>query len=72
MKRCLLFILILSLLVSITLLPATQPAEKILVATEPTSHRFTYIDEQQSIVGFDIDLMKAIASKENLEIESLR
>jgi polar amino acid transport system substrate-binding protein len=41
----------------------------ITVATEPTSQPFEYVDGQtQKIVGFDIDIMNAIAAKENLNV----
>ena len=43
---------------------------KILVATDATYPPFEYVGEETGeIIGFDIDLMKAIAEKENLEIE---
>ena len=73
MKRYLLFIVISLLLISITATACSQPATKIRVATEADFPPFTYIDEQTGqIVGFDIDLMKAIASKESLEIEFVK
>ncbi len=43
---------------------------KVRVATDATWPPFEYVDEtSKEIVGLDIDLMKAIAEKENLEIE---
>lgn len=44
--------------------------ETIQVATDATWPPFEYVDEQtKEIVGFDIDLMKAIAEAEDLDIE---
>jgi len=42
---------------------------KIRVATDATWPPFEYINDAHEIVGFDIDLMNAIAAKENLDIE---
>jgi len=47
-----------------------QGTAKIRVATDATWPPFEYVDEEtMEIVGFDIDLMTAIAEKEGLEIE---
>jgi polar amino acid transport system substrate-binding protein len=51
---------------------ATAPAAatKIRVATDATWPPFEVVDESsKEIVGFDIDLLKAIAAKEGLEVE---
>jgi len=49
-----------------------QTTEKIRIATDATWPPFEYVNEQtKEIEGFDIDLMKAIAEKEGLEIEFL-
>ena len=42
---------------------------KIRVATDATWKPFEYVDDNKQIVGFDIDVMNAIAAKENLNIE---
>jgi len=42
---------------------------KIRIATDATWPPFEYINDAHEIVGFDIDLMNAIAEKENLDIE---
>lgn len=42
---------------------------KIRVATDATWPPFEYVNDAHEIVGFDIDLMNAIADKENLDIE---
>lgn len=71
MKRSLLFALI-GLLVAgvISFSCAPPPPQPITVATNATYPPFTYIDEQTGqIVGFDIDLMNAIAEVENLKVE---
>jgi len=70
MKRFFCFILIGLTLVSLISTSCVQKSNKILVATDATYPPFEYMDEKtREIVGFDIDLMKAIAQKENLEIE---
>jgi polar amino acid transport system substrate-binding protein len=48
----------------------TVPPLKVRVATDATWAPFEYIDDQtKQIVGFDIDVLNAIAAKENLDIE---
>ena len=42
---------------------------KVRVATDATWPPFEYVNDQKEIVGFDIDLFKAIAEKEGLELE---
>ena len=43
---------------------------KVLVGTTPSYPPFETVDSsQRSIIGFDIDLMKAIAARTNLEVE---
>jgi polar amino acid transport system substrate-binding protein len=54
--------------------PAAAPAQEemttVRVATDATWPPFEYVDEtSREIIGFDIDLMTAIAEKENLTIE---
>jgi polar amino acid transport system substrate-binding protein len=70
MKRFLLLVLVGLLAVSLVLTSCSQKAERVLVATDATYPPFEYVDEETGdIIGFDIDLMKAIAEKANLEIE---
>jgi polar amino acid transport system substrate-binding protein len=68
-KKLLLAVLIGVVLISI--LPGCgQEALKIRVATDATWPPFEYVDEEtMEIVGFDIDLIKAIAAEANLDIE---
>ena len=71
MKRFILCILIGLVLVTV-LAGCGQKAEKIRIATDATWPPFEYVDEQtKEIVGFDIDLINAIAEKEDLDIEIL-
>ncbi|HOU11837.1 MAG TPA: basic amino acid ABC transporter substrate-binding protein [Anaerolineae bacterium] len=42
---------------------------KIVVATDATWPPMEYVDENKAIVGFDIDLMNAIAKEAGLEVE---
>jgi polar amino acid transport system substrate-binding protein len=50
--------------------PTKPPKLKITVATDATWPPFEFVDEQtKEIVGFDIDLMNAIAKEADLEVE---
>jgi polar amino acid transport system substrate-binding protein len=50
--------------------PEQPQARVVRVATDATWPPFEYVDEtSREIVGFDIDLMNAIAERENLQIE---
>ena len=71
MKKFFFAILIGVLIISI--LPGCgQETIKVRVATDATWPPFEYVDEQtMEIVGFDIDLIKAIAEEVNLDIEIL-
>lgn len=70
MKK-LLLLLTLGLVMASMLLSSCGSNEttKIRVATDATWPPFEYVNDQKEIVGFDIDLFKAIAEKEGLEIE---
>jgi polar amino acid transport system substrate-binding protein len=72
MKRLFWCVLIGLLLVAIVaMLPGcSQGGAKIRIATDATWPPFEYVNEDtMEIEGFDIDLMTAIAEKENLDIE---
>jgi polar amino acid transport system substrate-binding protein len=71
MKRHILKILVFAVLLSLTLVAcSTSGSQKIQVATDATWPPFEMVDESsKEIVGFDIDLMNAIAEKAGLEIE---
>jgi polar amino acid transport system substrate-binding protein len=50
--------------------PACTGPQKIIVATDASSRPFEYIDIQTGeMMGFDIDLLNAIAAKAGLEVE---
>lgn len=64
-----LFVLIAALLVT-SLVTGCQPkSSKIVVATDATWPPMEYVDENKNIVGFDIDLMNAIAKEAGFEVE---
>ncbi len=65
MKK-LLLLLTLGLVTASMLLTSCGSNEttKIRVATDATWPPFEYVNDQKEIVGFDIDLFKAIAEKE--------
>lgn len=78
MKKILSVFLILALVLGMTACGSTDEgtgedggdAKTYIVATEPTFPPFEFVDETTSeIVGFDIDLIKAIAADQGFEVE---
>ncbi len=72
MKRLLWFAVVALLAVSLMMTGCQKSTTKIRVATDATWPPFESVNEQtKEIEGFDIDLFKAIAAKENIEVEFL-
>jgi polar amino acid transport system substrate-binding protein len=70
MKRQIVFFVTLMTALSLLLVACGGGGDKIQVATDATWPPFEMLDEStKDIVGFDIDLMKAIAEKAGIEIE---
>ena len=70
MKKLLLLAIAGLLLASLVLASCSSTPTKIRVATDATWYPFEYVNEQtKQVEGFDIDVMNAIAEKENLDIE---
>jgi polar amino acid transport system substrate-binding protein len=70
MKKLFGYVLIGLALVSLMLPGCTPKTMKYIVATDATWPPFEYVDEEtKEIVGFDIDLMTAIAEEAGIEIE---
>jgi polar amino acid transport system substrate-binding protein len=70
MKKVSWLIIIGLILVGLIASSCASPTTKIRVATDATWPPFEYINEQtKQVEGFDIDVMNAIADKENLNIE---
>jgi polar amino acid transport system substrate-binding protein len=70
MKKILFILLAALLLASLTLASCSGSTTKIRIATDATWPPFEYVNtDTNKIVGFDIDLMNAIAKKQNLDIE---
>ena len=77
MKRTFLFVVAILMVLSLVLAACGGQAQqaddgkmKITVGTDATWPPFEYVDEgSKEIVGFDIDLMNAIAEKANLDVE---
>ena len=70
MKRLFWYTLIILAVFSLMLPGCAQEAKKVVIATDATWPPFESVNEQtKEIEGFDIDLMKAIAEKADLEIE---
>ncbi len=68
------FGLLVSVLLGGLLLSGCQEAEtarpeKIVIATDATWPPMEYVDESRGIVGFDIDLIKAVAEAADFEVE---
>jgi len=56
-------------LLAASLVAGCQKQEKVVVATDATWPPMEFVDEDKNIVGFDIDLMNAIAKEAGFEIE---
>ncbi|UCB42737.1 MAG: basic amino acid ABC transporter substrate-binding protein [Dehalococcoidales bacterium] len=70
MKRYLLLVLVGVIILSLVISGCDNKTTVIRIATDATWPPFEYVDEDtKDIVGFDIDLINAIAEKEGLEIE---
>jgi len=70
MKKLPLLVTIGLVFTSMILASCSSTPAKIRVATDATWPPFEYVNEQtKQIEGFDIDLFKAIADKENLDVE---
>jgi polar amino acid transport system substrate-binding protein len=69
MKRSFVFVLS-AVLIAALLLPACGPAKQVVtVAMDATWPPFEYTDENQNIIGYDVDLITAIAENQGFEIE---
>ncbi|MCU0521276.1 MAG: basic amino acid ABC transporter substrate-binding protein [Anaerolineae bacterium] len=63
-------LLVLTVLVAASLVAGCKSSSgTIVVATDATWPPMEYVDENKEIVGFDIDLMKAVAEEADLDIE---
>ena len=67
MKRSLVSVLMSFLLISMLTISCAKAPPKIVVATSGTYPPFSFVDKQGQLAGFDIDLMNAIAAKEDLK-----
>jgi polar amino acid transport system substrate-binding protein len=56
-------------LIAIMMVSCQSPSDKVVVATDATWPPMEYVNENRDIVGFDIDLMTAIAEKAGFEVE---
>lgn len=69
MKRTSVLVVAVLLIIATLLTACQQSTTKVLVATDATFKPFEYVDDNQQIVGFDIDLMNEIAKNAGLQIE---
>jgi polar amino acid transport system substrate-binding protein len=63
------FVVLAAVLVTSLATGCQAQSKKIVVATDATWPPMEYVDENKEIVGFDIDLMNAIAKEAGLEVE---
>ena len=68
-RKALTLLIVLVLLVASLLTACGKDDNKIVVATDATWPPMEYVDENKDIVGYDIDLMNAIAKEAGLEVE---
>lgn len=68
MKQKVLVLVVVMLIASLALSACAKPAG-IKVATDATFAPFEYTDDDGNLVGFDVDLMNAIAEKAGIEFE---
>jgi len=70
MKRKRKFAILALVVVSALLAACAKPAQKVVVATDATFPPFEMVDEEtKELIGFDVELMNAIAEKAGIEIE---
>ena len=73
MRRKAMFILILTVVFAVfsfaSLLETIKERGKLIIGTEPTFPPFEYVDKNNNIVGFDIDLAKVIATRLGVSLE---
>jgi len=70
MKRCAWLLILGVLTLAILMSSCGSSTKTIRIATDATWPPFEFVDEEsKEIKGFDIDIMKAIAEKEDLDVE---
>lgn len=69
MKRTSLIFVTVILILAFVLSGCAKPAAKVKVVTDATFAPFEYTDEAGNLVGFDIDLMNAIAKEAKIDFE---
>ena len=61
--------LLCALLLPALLCSSAAAAEKIVVATNPTWPPLEFLDDNKNIIGYDIDMIRAIGKEAGLEVE---
>jgi len=70
MKRIFAALLVVLVVVSLVLTACAAPkSKKVVIATDASFPPMEFIDANKALVGFDIDLMNAIAKAQGLEVE---
>ncbi len=68
-SRKLVMVMVLVSMLVTSLATGCQKSQKIVVATDATWPPMEFVDENKQIVGFDIDLMNAIAKEAGFQVE---
>jgi polar amino acid transport system substrate-binding protein len=68
-RKLIILSIVVILLIASLLTACKKESNKIVVATDATWPPMEFVDEDKNIVGYDIDLMNAIAEKAGLEVE---
>lgn len=69
MKRTIQTTLAVLLIIGLALSSCSPKAKKIVIATDASFPPMEFIDKDKKLVGFDIDMMDAIAKAMNLQVE---
>lgn len=69
MKRTTLVLFSVLMVLALALSACSQKSDAIVIATDATFNPFEYTDEDGNLIGFDIDLMNAVAEKAGITIE---
>ncbi len=64
-------VMLLAIIMAGSALAASQAKKTILVGTEGVYAPFTYVDEKGNLTGYDVEVVKAIAKKANLDVKFL-
>lgn len=58
-----------SLLLSVLFCSAAHAADKLIVASDPTWPPLEFLDDSRQVIGYDVDMIKAVAREAGMEAE---